>query len=416
MHKIVLGIQWGDEGKGKLVDLLAEDVKYIVRSQGGNNAGHTVVVGAEKFKFNLLPAGILHKDKICIIGNGVVVNPEILLSEMSSLESRIKEHAELYISDKAHLIMPWHIKLDELTGKGIGTTGRGIGPAYADKISRRGIRFVDLINEQLFAERVGVELEENNWLLVNKYKSEPLNKNDILNKYLDYAQKLRYHVAQTESILSKAVDNDEQILFEGAQGSMLDIDFGTYPYVTSSNTTLGGNISGSGVRARNVEVIGVAKAYTTRVGNGPFPTELKDKTGDYLRSKGSEFGTTTGRPRRCGWIDTIVIKYSSKISGVDSLVITKLDILSGLDELFICTAYKLKDKQLYSLPTSSYDLENCVPVYEKLAGWNEDLSEAKRFEHLPENARKYIQKIEELAGLPVKYIGVGVRRDQLIKR
>ncbi len=417
MHKAIVGLQWGDEGKGKLVDILTQEAVYIVRFQGGNNAGHTVVVDDQTFKFHLLPSGILHPDKTCVIGNGVVVNPAVLCKEIDDLERRVgTNHAQLFISDKAHVIMPWHIKLDKLTGKGIGTTGRGIGPAYEDKVGRRGIRFAELVNEPIFRQRVSEELPKRNWRFINEFATEPIDEKELLDQYLSLAERLRENVTHTEYVLADVIRNNQSILFEGAQGTLLDIDFGTYPFVTSSNTTFGNSITGSGVRAGDVEVIGVAKAYTTRVGNGPMPTELNDEIGEHLRKQGSEFGTTTGRPRRCGWLDIVILHYSSIINGVDSLAITKLDILSRLDEVLICVGYKLDGRLIDEFPTRINDLERCVPIYKRLKGWKEDISNVRTFEELPENAKCYIDEIELLTGLPVRYIGVGDRRDQVIRR
>ena len=416
MHKAVIGLQWGDEGKGKIVDAEAKDAKYIVRCQGGNNAGHTVVLEQEVYKFNLLPSGILHRDKTSIIGNGVVINMQVLEGEISSLESRVKNHGELFISDKAHLIMPWHVKLDEATSKKkLGTTGRGIGPCYADKVSRKGLRMIDLFDEKLFADKFYEQLEEYNWLFVNKYGEKPIEKSR-LEEQLSSGQKLKKFVAQTEKILLGAIERNEPIIFEGAQAALLDIDLGTYPYVTSSNTTFGGTITGSGVNAKNVKVIGVLKAYTTRVGEGPFPTELNDNVGNYLRDKGHEFGTTTGRPRRCGWLDIVPLIYTTKVNGVDSLALTKLDVLTGLEQICICTKYQKDCKQTLDFPTSSSELEKQEPIYLKLSGWKEDIREVKKFNNLPENAKTCVRAIELLLHLPVEYIGVGEARDQLIRK
>jgi adenylosuccinate synthase len=413
MHTAVVGLQWGDEGKGKIVDALTPEAKYIVRSQGGNNAGHTVVVGNEKFKFHLLPTGMIHPDKVCVMGNGMVVNLEVLLDEVSSLRKRVSRHAELYISDRANIIMPWHVELDKLTGKKIGTTGRGIGPCYADKVARKGIRFADLLDAEVFVKKVTEELEEKNWLLVNKYGSNRLNGQEIVNHYLNLVENFKGFVAKTENILNGAVQSGESILFEGAQASLLDVDFGTYPFVTSSNTTIGGIITGSGVFVKDLNIIGVAKAYDTRVGEGPFPTELKNKVGEYLRQKGHEFGTTTGRPRRCGWFDVPSVIYSSSINAVDSVAITKLDVLSGLENILICTAYKVNGKRTLTFPT---ELSQAEPIYERLPGWKEKIDNSKSFSELPSNAQTYIRAIEGLIGKHVGYIGVGERRDQLIRR
>jgi len=416
MHKAIVGLQWGDEGKGKLVDVLTQEAVYIVRFQGGNNAGHTVVVDDKVFKFHLLPSGILYADKVCVIGNGVVVNPAVLCKELDDLERRVgTNHAQLFISDKAHVIMPWHVKLDELTGKGIGTTGRGIGPAYEDKVGRRGIRFAELVNEQVFRQRVSEELSKRNWRLANEFATQLIDEQELLDQYLSLAERLKVHVTQTEYVLGQA-SYHHQILFEGAQGTLLDNDFGTYPFVTSSNTIFGNSITGSGVRARDVEVIGVAKAYTTRVGNGPMPTELNDDTGERLRKEGNEFGTTTGRPRRCGWLDVVILKYTTMINGVDALAITKLDVLSGLDEILICTGYKLDGVVIEKFPTTVQELERCIPIYQRLPGWKQDIRNARSFGDLPTNARNYIHIIESMTGCSVDYVSVGERRDQLIVR
>ncbi|MBI4139375.1 adenylosuccinate synthase [Candidatus Woesearchaeota archaeon] len=416
MHKAIVGLQWGDEGKGKLVDVLAQKAVYIVRFQGGNNAGHTVVVGDEIFKFHLLPSGILYAGKVCVIGNGVVINPTVFCDELEDLERRVgKDHAQLFISDKAHIIMPWHEALDKLTGKSIGTTGRGIGPAYEDKIGRRGIRVAELVNEQVFRQRVSEELPKRNWHLINEFGAQPIDEQELLDKYLFLAEKLKSHVAQTEYVLGQASPG-YQIIFEGAQGTLLDNDFGTYPFVTSSNTTFGNSITGSGVRARDVEVIGVAKAYNTRVGNGPMPTELNDETGELLRKEGNEFGTTTGRPRRCGWLDLVILKYTTMINGVDSLAITKLDVLSCLDELLICTDYRIDNIVISKFPTTVQELERCIPIYKKLPGWKQDIKNAQIFQDLPANARNYIHMIESITDRSVDYISVGEKRDQLIGR
>jgi len=380
MHTAVLGIQWGDEGKGKIIDYLASSHDVIVRCQGGNNAGHTVVVNGERYPFHLLPSAILHKNKTCVLGNGMVIDPEVLLKELNNLKEKKIESANLFISNKAHIITQQHIEQDQANGKSIGTTGRGIGPAYASKITRTGLRFKEFIKQNPYHEL-----------------------NFIFNNVID-----------TSLLLQKNLDQDKKILFEGAQATMLDIDHGTYPFVTSSNCSIGGIFSGSGIFVNDINVIGVSKAYTTRVGSGPFPTELLDDMGEEIREKGHEFGTTTGRPRRCGWLDTVVLRYSKRINGLSALSIMKLDILSGLKEIKICDSYLNDTTLVTEFPPSIEELENLKANYITLPSWEEDITACKNFEELPKNAQDFITKIEYLVGIPVKYIGVGPDRTQLI--
>lgn len=433
----VIGSQWGDEGKGKIVDVLSESarIKAIVRYQGGNNAGHTVVVGKVKHAFHLLPSGILHSGKTVVIGNGVIINPEVLLDELLALQSRVgSRHARILISDKAHLIMPWHLIRDGITGGVIGTTNRGIGPTYTDYIARRGIRFLDTTSKKRFSERVHAELLWNKSLIKHEISfnhlspharstlklRSTLNENSLINRYWKLLNLLKKYpklsVTDVSSFLDHLQSRGQSILFEGAQATLLDIAHGTYPYVTSSNPTIGGIFIGSGFRPRNLKVIGVAKAYTTRVGHGPFPTELTDKTGDRLRALGNEYGTTTGRPRRCGWLDLTIIKYAKLINGLDSLAVTKLDVLSGIPRLRLAVAYRFGSKTFDTFNPDLNTLSRAKVIYEDLPGWQADLTKIKKFTSLPPQAKSYLHKIERFTGLPVNYVSVGPRRDQIIIR
>jgi len=418
---VIVGALFGDEGKGKIVDLLTESADYVVRFQGGNNAGHTVEVGDDQFILHLIPSGILHKGKICVIGNGVVVNPESLIGEIELLESRgISVGGSLVISDTAHLIFPYHKVLDELremkTGnRKIGTTKRGIGPAYADKVARMGIRMTDLLNSKVFREKLSYNLEEKNNLLVNVYNGEPFSFNEIYEKYLEYARIIKPYLANVPKILNAAVKDKKNILFEGAQGTLLDVDFGTYPYVTSSNPTAGGACIGTGIAPSTIdEVIGVTKAYSTRVGEGPFPTEFKDEFGDWFRKQGKEFGATTGRPRRCGWFDAVLSRYSSIINHTDYLAITKLDVLDDLDVIKVCTSYKCNGDIIDFFPSDMDVLENCEPVYEEFPGWKKSTRDIRSFDKLPKEAKHYISKIEQITSTPVKIVSVGAKREETI--
>ncbi|MBL0224419.1 MAG: adenylosuccinate synthase [Geobacteraceae bacterium] len=419
---VVVGAQWGDEGKGKVVDIYTEYADNIVRYQGGNNAGHTLVVGSEKIVLHLIPSGILHEGKRCIIGNGVVLDPEVFIREITKLKEsgRIKDDACLLLSESLHIIMPYHKRIDiareaKSGDKKIGTTGRGIGPCYEDKIGRRGIRLMDLLNEEAFTRKLKEFLVEKNFLLENLLGEKPCSFDEILAEYRGYADVLRKYVADTALILDKDLKAGKKVLFEGAQGTLLDVDHGTYPYVTSSSTCAGGACTGSGVSPRDIhEIIGISKAYVTRVGSGPFPTELLDATGEQLRQTGGEFGATTGRPRRCGWFDTMVIRYAVRVNGLTGIALTKLDVLSDFDTIKVCTGYTYQGKALETLPAALETFENCQPVYEELPGWRTDITGAKSFEELPETARAYVRRLEELAGCPIVMVSVGPRRDQTI--
>jgi len=418
---VIVGTQWGDEGKGKIVDLLAEHAHMVVRFQGGNNAGHTMVVGGEQFICHLIPSGIL-QDKTCVIGNGVVVDPTVLLEEIDNLSSRGISISEdrLLISERAHLIMPYHRSVDHAREqfKGdnkIGTTGRGIGPAYEDKATRRGIRFVDLLDPKVFSEKVNTILDEKNFYLKNYLSAETLDAREIIDQYREYAQRLAPHVANTSVIINEAIKSGQHVMFEGAQGTHLDIDHGTYPFVTSSNTLAGNACCGSGVGPGQIdEVIGIVKAYTTRVGQGPFPSELFDDIGDQIQEKGAEFGATTGRRRRCGWLDTVILRNSVRLNGLTGVAITKLDVLDGLESVKICTGYEYQDKLINDFPASLDVLADCKPVYETLPGWTEDISGIKKLEDFPPNARSYLNRISELIETDVQIVSVGPDRDQTI--
>jgi len=419
---VVVGAQWGDEGKGKVVDIYTEHADDIVRYQGGNNAGHTLVVGSEKIVLHLIPSGILHEGKRCIISNGVVLDPEVFIREITKLKAsgRIKDDACLLLSESLHVIMPYHKQIDiareaKSGDKKIGTTGRGIGPCYEDKIGRRGIRLMDLLNEEAFTRKLKEFLVEKNFLLENLLGEKPCIFEEILAEYRGYAEILKKYVADTSLVLDKDLKAGKKVLFEGAQGTLLDVDHGTYPYVTSSSTCAGGACTGSGVSPRDIhEIIGISKAYVTRVGSGPFPTELLEETGEQLRQTGGEFGATTGRPRRCGWFDAMVIRYSVRVNGLTGIALTKLDVLSDFDTIKVCTGYTFQGKALETLPAALETFENCQPVYEELPGWRTDITGAQSFEELPENARKYVRRLEELAGCQIVMVSVGPRRDQTI--
>jgi len=418
---VIVGTQWGDEGKGKIVDLLAEHAHMVVRFQGGNNAGHTMVVGGEQFIFHLIPSGIL-QDKTCVIGNGVVVDPAVLLEEVANLSRRgINIGVDnLKISDRAHLIMPYHRSIDHAReqfkgDKKIGTTGRGIGPAYEDKATRRGIRFVDLLDPDGFAEKVNTILDEKNFYLKNYLSADVLDAREIIDQYQKYAQRLAPHVANISVVISQAIKNGRHVMFEGAQGTHLDIDHGTYPFVTSSNTLAGNACCGSGVGPKQIdEVIGIVKAYTTRVGQGPFPSELFDPIGDRIQEKGAEFGATTGRKRRCGWLDTVILNNAVRLNGLTGLAITKLDVLDGLESVKICTGYEYQGELIKDFPASLDVLADCKPVYETLPGWAEDTSSLRKLEDFPANARGYLDRIRELAETDIHIVSVGPDREQTI--
>ncbi|MCT4565600.1 MAG: adenylosuccinate synthase [Maledivibacter sp.] len=419
---VIVGAQWGDEGKGKVIDYLAAEADVVVRGQGGNNAGHTVVVGDKKYALHLIPSGILYPETINVIGNGVVFDPEGFLKEVENLEAEGVSTKNIKISDRAHVIFPYHKVIDALSEEArgdqmIGTTKKGIGPCYMDKVERSGIRICDLMDKEIFIEKVTAQVKKKNEIIEKIYDSESVDKDEIIEKYLEYAEKIRDYVADTTVIVYDEVKNNNKVLFEGAQGALLDIDLGTYPYVTSSHPISGGFTTGSGVGPNMIEeVLGIAKAYTTRVGKGPFVTEEDNETGDRIRIAGNEFGTTTGRARRCGWFDSVMVKYSARINGMTCLSLMLLDVLTGFDKIKICTGYRLGDKIIDNFPASLETLGKCEPVYEELEGWNEDISEAKSFEELPENARKYIERIEQLVGIPVKIVSIGPKRSQTIVR
>ncbi len=417
---IIVGAQWGDEGKGKIIDILSQEADYIVRFQGGNNAGHTVVIGKREFIFHLLPSGILHKGKICVIGNGVVIDPKAILDEIKLVESNgVSVGKKLLISDAAHVIFPYHQMMDSLreSKKGkLGTTKRGIGPCYSDKVSRCGIRVQDLLDKEVLKQRLKANLEEKNKIFRALYGFKGFSYDKIYNDYLDYGRRIKRYVTNTAVLLNRAVQQNKNILFEGAQGTLLDIDHGTYPYVTSSNATSGGACTGTGVGPNRIDkVIGVVKAYTTRVGEGPFPTEFEPGLLDIIRKKGKEYGATTGRPRRCGWFDAVVGRYSVLINGIDEIAITKLDILDCLDEIKICTGYQYKGRLYRDFPARLDIIENCKPVYEIYKGWRTDTSVIGRFKDLPKNAKIYIKRIEKLLGARVAMVSIGSERKQLIK-
>lgn len=416
---VVVGTQWGDEGKGKIIDVLADRADYVVRFQGGNNAGHTVVVNGEKFILKLLPSGVLHGGT-CVIGPGVVVDPKVLLEELASLETRGAKTDHVIISDRAQVIMPYHVKLDELReakegGLKIGTTKKGIGPCYEDKISRYGIRMADLLDMPQFEEKLKRNLAMKNEIFTKIYGVEPLDYDKILADYKGYIEKIKHRIKDTIPIVNKALDENKLVLFEGAQAMMLDINYGTYPYVTSSSPTTGGVTTGAGVSPRKIDKgIGVMKAYTTRVGEGPFVTELLGEFGEKVRQIGGEYGAVTGRPRRCGWLDLVVGRYATMINGLTDIVITKIDVLSGLGKLKICTAYEIDGERYESVPANTDLLYRAKPIYEELDGWDEDITKVKKYEDLPENCKKYLKRIEEIVKCKISVVSVGPDRTQNI--
>ena len=421
--KVVLGAQWGDEGKAKVVDYLTMGADLVVRYQGGANAGHTVKVGDTTFVFHMIPSGIMHPGTVCVVGNGVVVDPEALLQEADELQTKgISTAGRLFISHHAHLVMPYHKLLDQLAevGRGsdkIGTTGRGIGPCYRDKVERgQGVRVVDMLDPEHLRQRLQVVIAAKNELLRRLYDHAPLEAAPIIESYLGYAERLRPYIADTSLLLNEALDQDKTVLCEGAQGTLLDIDHGTYPFVTSSNTTAGGACTGTGIGPTRIDqIIGVTKAYTTRVGNGPFPTELLDQTGERIREVGHEYGATTGRSRRCGWFDAPILRLSARINGLTSLALTRLDVLDTFAQLKLCTGYQLEDRVLNDFPLDPRALEKCVPIYEEVAGWNTPTTEVRRFGDLPAAARHYVERIAQLSRTPVSLISVGPERDSTIE-
>lgn len=417
---VIVGAQWGDEGKGKVTDLLAEQAQVVVRYQGGNNAGHTVVVGQKTLRLHLIPSGIHRPGVICVIGNGLVVDPRALVAEMDELEANGLDTSGLRISANAHLVMPYHLLLDGIEeegrgGKSIGTTRRGIGPTYSDKAARCGLRVQDLLDMAVFEEKLRRVLEQKNALLTAVYGKEPLAIEPILKEYGACAERLRPYIVDASLLVYEALVRGQNVLFEGAQGTLLDIDHGTYPFVTSSSPVAGGACTGVGIGPRFIDgVIGVSKAYTTRVGAGPFPTELSDDVGAYLLEVGREYGTTTGRPRRCGWLDAVVLRYAVRVNGLSSLALTKLDVLTGLPRLKICVAYEYEGQVLKEFPYQGTVLARCQPIYEEMDGWTEEIGGARAFDELPSQARAYIARLEELAGVPVGLISVGPEREQTI--
>ena len=417
---VLLGAQWGDEGKGKATDLLGDRVKYVVRYQGGNNAGHTVVIGDQKYALHLLPSGILTPSCIPVIGNGVVIDPAVLLEEIAGLNERGVDTSNLKISTNAHLITPYHRTIDKVSerflGKAkIGTTGRGIGPAYADKINRIGIRVQDLFDPSILKQKIEAALHDKNQILIKVFNRKGITVEEVLSEYLGYADILKPYVADTALLLDQALKAGKNVLLEGSQGTLLDVDHGTYPFVTSSNPTAGGASTGSGIGPTKItRVIGILKAYTTRVGSGPFPTELLDADGEALRKIGGEVGTTTGRNRRCGWFDAPIARYAVRINGLTDFFLTKLDVLTGWEKIPVCVAYDVDGTRVEELPASQSDFHHAKPIYEYLPGWSEDISKAKSINDLPKNAKAYVEYLEKISGAPISAIGVGPGRDETI--
>lgn len=418
----IIGAQWGDEGKGKIVDLFTEDADIVVRYQGGNNAGHTLVVDGEKTVLHLVPSGALHPNKLCVIGNGVVVDPEILIEEIRELKAHghLQSDEQLRISEQAHVIMPYHKAIDlareRLRGKGkIGTTGRGIGPAYEDKVARVGIRFIDLLEEDTLRDKLERNIEEKNFYLKAILNEKALDFAAIHQSYSDYREKLKAFVTNTGVLLDREIRAGKRVLFEGAQGTLLDVDHGTYPYVTSSSTIAGGACSGSGVGPQHIQqAIGISKAYTTRVGSGPFPTELDGPEGDTLRREGAEFGATTGRSRRCGWFDAVGIRHAVRMNGMTGIALTKLDVLTGFKKIPICTAYRYQGQRIDEFPASAKVMQHAVPVYEEMDGWDEPLDHVRNFTDLPPSAQRYVRRIESIVGTEIILVSVGPGREQTI--
>ncbi|KSU81696.1 MULTISPECIES: adenylosuccinate synthase [Fictibacillus] len=415
---VVVGTQWGDEGKGKITDYLSEKAEVVARYQGGNNAGHTIVFNGKKYKLHLIPSGIFYDDKVCVIGNGMVVDPKAVVEELAYLHDLGVHTENLRISNRAHVILPYHLRLDVLEeeSKGenkIGTTKKGIGPAYMDKAARIGIRIADLLDKEVFEEKLERNLAEKNRLFERIYESEGFTKEEILEEYYGYGQQIAKYVCDTSVVLNDALDEGRRVLFEGAQGVMLDIDQGTYPFVTSSNPIAGGVTIGSGVGPSKIHhVVGVCKSYTTRVGDGPFPTELTDEIGNQIREVGREYGTTTGRPRRVGWFDSVVVRHARRVSGITDLSLNSIDVLTGIETLKICVAYKYKGEVINEFPASLKVLAQCEPVYEELPGWTEDITGAKTLSDLPENARHYVERVSQLTGIPLTIFSVGPDRSQ----
>ncbi|MBE9486195.1 MAG: adenylosuccinate synthase [Chloroflexi bacterium] len=421
---IIVGAQWGDEGKGKIVDIYTENAQHVVRFQGGNNAGHTLVVDDEKTVLHLIPSGILHAGKRCIIGNGVVLDPKVFLEEIENLKKKgyLKDDSQLMVDGAVNLIMPYHKKIDiareiKAGAKKIGTTGRGIGPTYEDKVGRRGIRFADLLKPETFKRKLHEVLPEKNFYLEQFLGEQPLPEEEIIEEYLGYAERLRCYLGRASTSIDQAVKAGENVLFEGAQGSLLDVDHGTYPYVTSSSTIAGGACTGAGIGPHLItDVVGISKAYVTRVGEGPFPTELKDEMGEHLRAAGQEFGATTGRPRRTGWLDIVALREAVRTNGLTGIALTKMDVLSELETVKVCTAYRHGEQLLEEFPQDFDVLKECTPVYEEIPGWQQDICPVTEYSALPQQVRDYVDKIEAWTGCPVVLVSVGPRRDQTIQR
>ena len=418
---VLVGAQWGDEGKGKATDLLGSSVDYVVKYNGGNNAGHTVVIGDQKYALHLLPSGILTPGVVPVIGNGVVIDPAVLFSEIDALEARGIDTSRLVVSANAHLIAPYHQTIDKVAerflGKArLGTTGRGIGPTYADKMSRVGVRVQDLFDEKILRQKIEGALEQKNHLLVKVYNRRAITVDEVTEEFLSFADRLRPITVDTALLLGKALDAGKVVLLEGGQATLLDVDHGTYPFVTSSNPTTGGACTGSGIPPTRIDrVIAVIKAYSTRVGSGPFPTELLDADGEKLRDDGAEFGTTTGRPRRCGWYDAVVARFAARINGVSDFVLTKLDVLTGWERIPVCVAYDVDGVRHDEMPMTQTDFHHARPIYEFFDGWDEDISDARSLEDLPKNAQQYVRALEEMSGAPISAIGVGPGRDQTVQ-
>lgn len=419
---VIIGAQWGDEGKGKIIDFLAKKADVIVRAQGGNNAGHTVIVGENKHTFHLLPSGVLYEDKMNIIGNGVVIDPKAFLDEIKTLESRGICTSNIRIDERAHVIFPYHKRIDVLAEEErgetkIGTTKKGIGPCYMDKVERTGIRLGEMIDKDLFKERLFPQVDRKNKILKKIYNVEGFCKESMLRDYEQYAAQIKKYVTDTTIIMHEALVSNKRVLLEGAQGALLDVDLGTYPYVTSSHPTSGGFCVGAGVNPLQIDdVLGVVKAYTTRVGFGPFPTELMNETGDRIRKEGNEFGATTGRARRCGWFDGVAVKYTARVNGMTGISLMLLDVLSIFDKINICIGYEYEGKTIHNFPASIKDLAKCRPIYKEVDGWKEDITSVKTFEELPDNAKKYIEAIEKYLKIPIKIVSVGPKRSQTIIR
>lgn len=416
----IIGAHWGDEGKGKIVDLLAEQADMVIRFSGGDNAGHTVVNQQGEFALHLVPSGIFSPKATSVIGNGVVVNPRVLLDELGALKQRGVDTSRFFISDRAHLVMPYHILLDGLEeeargGKAIGTTRKGIGPAFADKASRLGLRTSDLLDKDVFRERLHAVLTGKNTLLTKVYNADPLSEDEIFNEYCRYGEILAPHICDTSALLEKAVDDGKKVMLEGAQGALLDPDFGTYPYATSSSPLAGGGCLGVGLGPTRIDdVLGVFKAYCTRVGGGPMPTELQDEIGGFIRELAHEYGTTTGRPRRCGWFDAVASRFSTRVNGYTRAIVTRLDVLDTMPAMKICTAYELNGEKIDYFPASAVTLEKCQPIYEELPGWQTPINDIRDFAQLPLQARQYLARLEELIACPISVISVGMRREQTI--